>query len=100
MAFSTIVAVEMHRHEDSWSAKLMRAFTTQACHLVIRVNLVEFEHCKLHLLPLMLDLLWFGVCFLLAFFGTTIESGGQKQRRFIRGARVQQAIKGSQRLTA
>merc|ERR1719394_514493 len=54
MASSAIVAVEVHRHKHTWTAEFIWAFTTQAGHLVIRINLVELQNSKLHLFALVL----------------------------------------------
>ena len=56
VALPTIVAVEVHCHKDTWSTGLMRAFASEACDLVVGIHLVELQHSKLHLLPLVLDL--------------------------------------------
>merc|ERR1719487_1665784 len=83
MAFATVVAVEVHGHEDTWATHLVRALTPQARDLVVRVHLVELQHCKLHLLTLVLNLLWLGVGLLLALLRPAVETRGDKDRGLV-----------------
>merc|ERR1719150_1144433 len=72
VALPTVIPVEVHRHENSRAAELMRALTSQTRDFLIGINLVELEHSKLHLLAL-------GVSLLLAFLSSTCEFKPQEQ---------------------
>merc|ERR1719410_2949391 len=81
VALAAVVPIEMHGHKDTRAAQLMGTFTAQPGNLVVGVNLVELEHGEFHLLTLMLDLLWLGVCLLFALLATTWHSQCQKHSR-------------------
>merc|ERR1719188_1538591 len=83
MALATVVAVEVHGHEHTWAAHLVRALTTQTGHLVAGINLVELEHCELDLLALVLDLLWLGVGLLLTLLASALQFQVQEQSGFL-----------------
>merc|ERR1719436_1040381 len=100
VALATVVAVEVHRHEDARPANFMWELTSQSRHLVIAVDLVKLQHCQLHLLLLVLQLLGLCVGLLLALFRTTIKRQGQKQCRFVFKATFFQGLSVAQRATA
>merc|ERR1719253_1596250 len=97
VALAAVVAVEMHRHEDTGPADLVRALAAQARDLVVAVHLVELQDCELHLLALVLDLLRLGVSLLLALLAATgelevhedgrliSEAAGAERRRRVQG---------------
>merc|ERR1712023_421576 len=58
----------------------MWAFTSKTRHLVVRIHLVELEHCKLDLFALVLDLLWLCVSLLLAFLASAREFRRKEER--------------------
>lgn len=76
MAFSTVYAVEMGCHENSWPA--LWANLAQALHLARVIHLVQLQHTQLHLLVHVLLLLWSGISLLL-----TLLSSSQKTQRHI-----------------
>lgn len=61
----------MSSHEDPGSTVWTGALSSQALDLSTVVDLVEFEHGKLDLFLLVLDLLWRGVILLLALLAAT-----------------------------
>merc|ERR550537_1714241 len=92
VALAAVVAVEVHGHEDTRPAELVRALPAQARHLVVRVHLVELEHCQLHLLPLVLDLLRLSVGLLLALLATAGELQRQEERRLVSKAALAELL--------
>lgn len=74
VALSTIHAVKVGSHEDTWTTGW--ADLAKALHLSRIVNFVELEHSELHLLVLVLLLLWRGVGLLF----TLLTSSQQSQR--------------------
>merc|ERR1719386_673348 len=83
VAFAAVVTVLVHSHEDAWTANLMGAFTPQTGDLVVGINLVELEDSKLHLFPLVLDLLGLGVRLLLTLFASALHCVSQEDSGFI-----------------
>merc|ERR1719330_2298677 len=83
VALAAIVSIEMHSHEDSRAAQLVRAFPTQPGDFVVRIHLVEFEHCEFDLLPLMFNFLWFGISLLLALLHPTLKISCQEHCRVV-----------------
>merc|ERR1719473_193820 len=79
-ALPAVVPVEVHGHEDTRAAELVRALLPEPLDLVVRVHLVELQHCELHLLPLVLDLLRLGVGLLLALLRAAVEAERQEDR--------------------
>ena len=55
----------------------------QAGDLAVAIDLVVLEHCELHLLVLVLDLLWLGVGLLLALFTTSKEIWREVECRLV-----------------
>jgi hypothetical protein len=77
-ALAAVVAVEVVGHEDTRTALGVGALLAEAGHLAGGVvHLVELQHCELHLLVLVLDLLGLGVRLLLALLGATSEAEHQ-----------------------
>merc|ERR1719209_1093780 len=70
-ALATVLTVKVRGHEDSGTALLGRALTTQTVDLAIVVNLVVLEDGQLDLSVLVLDLLGGGVVLLLPLLGTS-----------------------------
>merc|ERR1740130_2032014 len=83
VTLAAVVTVEMHRHEHSGPTHLVRAFAAKTCDLIVGVDLVELEHCKLDLLALVLDLLWLRVCLLLALLAAARELRVHEERGLI-----------------
>merc|ERR1712053_24196 len=73
-ALAAVLPVVVSSHEDSSSALLSRALTSQTVDLAVIINLVVLEDSKLDLLVLVLDLLGGGVVLLLPLLATTPES--------------------------
>mmetsp|Transcript_109581 Transcript_109581/g.353599 ORF Transcript_109581/g.353599 Transcript_109581/m.353599 type:complete len:207 (-) Transcript_109581:2-622(-) len=92
VALATIVPVEVHRHEDSGPAELRGALPAQSRDLVVGVDLVELEHCELHLLALVLDLLGLRVCLLLPLLATALELRVHEQGRLVLDAALTQEV--------
>merc|ERR1719265_375927 len=92
VALATIVAVEVHGHEDSRAAELVRALAAETCDLVIGIDLVELQHSEFDLLALVLDLLWLGVSFLFALLATTGELRGHEEGGLIGNAASPQNV--------
>ena len=95
VALAAVVPVEVHGHEDARPADLVRALAAQARHLVVAVHLVELEHCELHLLALVLDLLGLGVRLLLALLAAALELEVREE-----GGLLGQAVHGAEELGA
>merc|ERR1719436_1439999 len=89
----TVVAVVMHGHEDTWSAKLVRTIPAEAGDLVVRVDLVELEHSQLHLFALVLDLLGFCIGLLLALLPAAGQLKRKEQSRLIRNPTLPQWLR-------
>ena len=79
---ATVLAIEMCSHEDTGSAFLTRAFTSQTMDFSIVVYSVVFQDGQLDLLVLVFDLFGSGVILLLAFLSTTTETKHQVQGGF------------------
>merc|ERR1719174_2793604 len=73
VALPAVVPVEVHRHEDARPAHLVGALPPQSRDFIVRVHLVELEHCELHLLALVLQLLGLRVGLLLALLAAAEE---------------------------
>merc|ERR1719323_2234313 len=71
VTLAAIVAIDVHGHENTWTAKLVRAIAAEAGDFVAGVNLVELKNCQLDLFTLVLDLLGFRVRLLLRFSTST-----------------------------
>merc|ERR1719420_270557 len=99
MALSTIVAVEVHCHEDTRSTALMRALATETRDLVIGVDLVELEHRKLDLFALVLDLLWLGVSLLFALLSATGQIRCEEQSGLVFNSTFTQNVRVLERAT-
>merc|ERR1719253_41485 len=97
VALAAVVAVEMHRHEDTGPADLVRALAAQARDLVVAVHLVELQDCKLHLLALVLDLLRLGVSLLLALLAATRKVEVHEDGGLILEAASAQQLRASKR---
>merc|ERR1719502_2459201 len=97
VALATVVAVEVHGHEDTWPAHLMWALPAQACDLVVGVHLVELQHSKLDLLALVLDLLWLCVGLLLTLLASTLQLKIQEQSGLVGNAAGTQELSRLQR---
>merc|ERR1719265_294516 len=72
--FSAVVAIEVHGHENTRPAQLVRTFFAQALDFVVGVHLVELQHSKLHLLLLVLDFLRLRVSLLLTLLTSALET--------------------------
>jgi len=72
-AASAVLTVVMPGHEDTGTAGLGGALTTETGDLAVSVNLVELENSQLDLSLLVLDLLGGGVGLLLALLTTSQE---------------------------
>lgn len=73
-AATAVLTVVVHGHEDTSTASLVGALTTETGDLSVVVDLVVLEDRQLDLLPLVLDLLGGGVGLLLALLTTTTET--------------------------
>merc|ERR1719222_1138161 len=100
VALAAVVTVEVHGHEDAGPAHLVRALATQARDLVVGVDLVELQHCKLHLLALVLDLLGLGVGLLLALLCAAGELQVQEDGGFVLEAARRQHLRIRERAAA
>merc|ERR1719330_1801821 len=83
MALAAVVAVRVHRHEHAGAAQFVRAFAPQASDFIVGVDLIELEHCELHLFALVLDLLGLCVRLLLALLSSTFKLQRQEDGRLI-----------------
>ena len=73
-ASAAIMTVKMVGHEDTGTALLIFAFSSETGDFAIVVHFVEFQNGQLDLLVLMLVLLGGGVILLLALLGATTKS--------------------------
>lgn len=83
MAATAVLTVVHGSHEDTSTALLGRALTSQTLDLAVTVDLVVLEHGQLGLLALVLDLLRGGVNLLLALLGSTTQTQDQVQSRLL-----------------
>merc|ERR1719174_1981104 len=83
VALPAVVPVEVHRHEDARPAHLVGALPPQPGDFIVRVHLVELEHCELHLLALVLQLLGLGVGLLLALLAAAEELEREEKRGLV-----------------
>merc|ERR1719324_1487813 len=91
-ALPAVVAVEVHGHEDAGAAELVRALLPQPLDLVVRVHLVELQHCELHLLPLVLDFLRLGVSLLLTLLRAPVQARSRENGRLLTQATFGQSL--------
>merc|ERR1740129_341427 len=73
MALAAIITVRVHRHENARATQFVWALAPQASDFIVGINLVELEHCELHLFALVLYLLGLGVSLLLALLSSTFQ---------------------------
>ena len=83
MAFATVHAIEMRRHESTRTACLRRAHLAQSLHLSGIIYLIVLQYSQLHLLVLVLLLLGLGVSLLLALLSTTQQPQRGEELRII-----------------
>merc|ERR1719174_1095670 len=83
VALPAVVPVEVHRHEDARPAHLVGALPPQSRDFIVRVHLVELEHCELHLLALVLQLLGLRVGLLLALLAAAEELEREEKRGLV-----------------
>ncbi len=83
VALPTVLSVVHCSHEDTSTAFLGWAFSSQALDLAITIDLVVLEHSQLGLLALVLDLLRGGVHLLLSLLCTTTKSQDEMEGRFL-----------------
>merc|ERR1719324_586036 len=91
-ALAAVVTVEVHGHEDARAAELVRALLPEPLDLVVRVHLVELQHCELHLLPLVLNLLRLGVGLLLTLLRTPVQARGHEEGGLLTHAILGQSL--------
>ena len=82
-ALAAVLSVEMAGHEATGSTRVGRALTTKTGDLSVLVDFVEFQHRKLDLLLLVLDLLRGGVVLLLALLCATTETEDKMESRLL-----------------
>jgi hypothetical protein len=70
VALSAVLAVLVGGHEDTGTALVRWALTTETGDLAVVIDLVVLEDGELNLLVLVSDLLWGGVVLLLAFLAS------------------------------
>ena len=80
---TTVVTIEVTRHESPGTASRVRTLLPEPLHLAGSVHLVELEHSELHLLVLVLDLLGLGVRLLLPLLRATTETEDEMKRRLL-----------------
>ena len=83
MAFAAVLSVVHRRHEDTSTALLGRAFTSETLDLAIAINLVVLEHGQFGLLALVLDFLGSRVHLLLPLLRATTETKDKVEGRFL-----------------
>jgi hypothetical protein len=81
VALSTVHAIKVRGHEDSWAARW--AHLTQTLNLAIIGNLVQLQDTELHLLVHVLLLLWGGVRLLLTLLSSSEKPQAHVELRVV-----------------